>query len=300
MRRKMVPEVVLLIYSKPMVRRTSGVTAIELVITILIIGILFSAFSALFRVYNVNLIGGLNRARATTGHQQITARIEPDIYAANYVQIASATFVQFIVDANRWPNYNPQGDFDGDGIINEQDPDVDNDANVTKPVGQEWKAGFNLKDDDDDNDGNVDVRIRYYLQGRTLFRQTSYDGAPMSAENSGWSSPPQKIADDVLSLKFTYFGNKASTLGAALDKGNDGVAGTADAGENDGIITATEIDMCQPPGNRNGILDTLQEKSCIMSIRIQIQMDTNNDGKSDYTVETTIAPPLLAVKPLQL
>ena len=81
--------------------------------------------------------------------------------------------------------------------------------------------------------------------------------------------------------------------------GNDGVAGTGDPGENDGIISEREIDWVQTTtghGNRNGRLDTDVEMKYIVSIGVHIEMDKNNDGIADYKIDTEIMPPFLPLK----
>jgi len=54
--------------------------------------------------------------------------IETDIYQMNELLEISSTSIRFISDITRSPNYNPEADYDGDGIINKYDADIDNDA----------------------------------------------------------------------------------------------------------------------------------------------------------------------------
>ncbi len=76
-------------------------------------------------------------------------------------------------------------------------------------------------------------------------------------------------------------------------------AATGDSGENDGIISAAEMDMVAAPsglGNRNGLLDTVNERRYVTSIRVYLAVDKNRDGKTEYSVETDVYPPLLPLK----
>ena len=49
-------------------------------------------------------------------------------------------------------------------------------------------------------------------------------------------------------------------------------------------------------GNRNGLLDTVNERRYVTSIRVYLAVDKNRDGKTEYSVETDAYPPLLPLK----
>ena len=69
--------------------------------------------------------------------------------------------------------------------------------------------------------------------------------------------------------------------------------------EKDGVISAIEMDMVAPSagmGNRNGKLDTTNERRYITDIRVKLGSDKNRDGKTEYAVETDIYPLLLPLK----
>jgi len=105
--------------------------------------------------------------------------------------------------------------------------------------------------------------------------------------------------NNVSTFTLTYWGNKANALGRGVDLGNDGLAATGDAGEKDGVISAIEMDMVAPSagmGNRNGKLDTTNERRYITDIRVKLGSDKNRDGKTEYAVETDIYPLLLPLK----
>jgi hypothetical protein len=104
---------------------------------------------------------------------------------------------------------------------------------------------------------------------------------------------------NISTFSLVYYGSKQENLGRNIDLGNDGVAATADAGENDGIITQREIDWVQAAtghGNRSGMIDTANEKKYITTIYVKMAQDRNKDGQPDYTLDTQLAPPLLPIK----
>ncbi|MHB9156065.1 MAG: hypothetical protein ACYC5N_10335, partial [Endomicrobiales bacterium] len=118
-----------------------------------------------------------------------------------------------------------------------------------------------------------------------------------SVNEAAWQAEP--VLDGVNYFTITPYGSKREDLGKNIDVGNDGLNGTGDSGENDGIIDAREIDWTQPPrghGNRNGRIDTVQELKYIISLYLEAGIDRNNDGVEDYRLRTEIAPPLLPVK----
>ena len=49
-------------------------------------------------------------------------------------------------------------------------------------------------------------------------------------------------------------------------------------------------------GNRDGQLNTKNERRYVTSIRLRLGSDKNQDGTTDYVVETDIYPPLLPLK----
>ena len=108
-----------------------------------------------------------------------------------------------------------------------------------------------------------------------------------------------ELAVDVSSFSFTFYGSKREDLGRNIDLGDDGVAGTGDAGEGDGVISAREIDWVQPPvghGDRSGSVDTADERKYIASVEVYLESDTNHDGTNDAQLGTEIMPPLLPLK----
>lgn len=277
-------------------KKTAGVTMLEIAMAITCMIIVLFAFQHLSRLWMQWAVKGWAGVRANMSAQTMANHIVRDFYAANEIVQLSSTSITFITDISRRPDYRPTA-VNTDGIENQKNPDYDNDASSIPAPGQSWRVGFNLKDDDEDNDSKIDYRIRYTLVGRKLYRDVSTNESP-------WGTNLKMVADNVKFLKFEYFGSKGLPLGEKIDTGNDGLLGTTDAGENDGVITATEIDMTHPSngggGNRNGLLDTKSEFIFITSVRIQIELDVDNNGTTDYLYKTELSPPLLPVKALQI
>ncbi len=223
--------------------------------------------------------------------RQAFMKIERFLLHANEIRVASSTYVDFVVDLDQAPAYDEDGDLDGDGVPNYRDADRDADVSVLAAAADQWRIGFNLLDDDEDGDLQVDMARRLYLSSGTLWLDSRVNGA-------AWGSS-QKLALGVSTFTLTYYGNKANNLGKAIDLGIDGNAGTADSGENDGVVAAREMDFAQAPagmGNRNGSLDAKNERRYITSIRVKLGLDKNRDGKTDYEVETDVYPALLPLK----
>ena len=219
-------------------------------------------------------------------------KMENDIYEANELVGVSRTSITVICDMVKNPAYDLNADFDGDGIPNIKDTDSDNDAQqkFSLPRDAQWKSGYNLEDDDDDNDGKTDVRIQIYYSSGAVYRGISVNEAPYQVA---------KLAADISSFTFTFYGSKREDLGKNIDLGDDGVAGTGDAGEGDGIISEREIDWVQAPaghGNRSGGIDTPEERKYICSVAVHMESDANHDGKAEASLDTEIMPPLLPLK----
>ena len=270
-----------------------GYTLLELTLGMALMGIVSVAFASLLKYVMRSTVVIETQGGAQEDVRQALMKIEESLLHANEVRVASAAFVEYVVDADQSPERDRSGDSDADGIPNYLDADVDNDAGLLAAPTAQWRIGFNLKDDDEDGDGLIDVRKRLYLEGEDLWIDASLNEAP-------WGGPFRKrVATGVSGFALAYFGNKGNALGRNIDLGGDGVASTADAGESDGIIAAAEMDMAPPPsgmGNRNGALDAQNERRYITSIRLSLSIDRNRDGKTDNSIETDIYPPLLPLK----
>lgn len=270
-----------------------GVTFVELMIGMAMLGIIVTAFAGLLSVTARTANKVQTQTAAQEQLRQAFQRAERALVHANEVRTASSTFVEFTCDIDRAPDYDPDGDLDGDGIPNRRDGDRDDDTMSLFPSTAQWRIGFNLEDDDEDGDLQVDVVLRLYLSGGALWLDTSVNG-------SAWGgSRLTRLGVDISTLTFTYWGDKSNTLGMNLDRGNDGIAGTGDAGENDGAISQTEMDMVVAAagmGNRSGTLDLANERRYITSVRIYMGADRSKEAGTDHVIETDVYPPLLALK----
>ncbi len=272
--------------------KNAGFTLLELVITAAILSVMVLAFSSMLKYSTQATIKSKKQSESQEGVRQALGKIEHALAHANQITIASADMVEFICDINQRRDYGPNADTDGDGVPNYRDADTDNDAMLLLPAADQWQAGYNLKDDDEDSDGKIDVKKRIYLAGSDIMMDTSLNEEP-------WSGRKRRLMANAATFTMTYFGNKANLLGKSIDLGADGIAGTGDPGENDGIITAGEMDSVQPPqgmGNSNGLLDTTNEMRYITSVRINIAAGRNSDGTTDYAIETDIYPTILPLK----
>ena len=273
-----------------LVSKIRGVTFIEVAVSLAVLAIMMTSFAISMRLLSKQVVQTNANVNGSLQGQKLFALIEHDLTNANAITLATDTTVQFILDYSQTPNYNPDGDLDGDGIPNKLDPDIDGDAN--QPLA--WNTGYNLHDDDDDNDGKIDYQVRIWFSSGTLYR----DG---SINEEAWGRHISILATNVARLTFSYFGSKANKLGANLDLGHDGLPGTSDVGENDGIIDQYEIDMVGPAnggdGNRNGKLDTANEYRYITGIRIDLELNPNKNGQTNVKLSTEIYPPLLPLKP---
>ncbi|MDE2290884.1 MAG: prepilin-type N-terminal cleavage/methylation domain-containing protein [Elusimicrobia bacterium] len=257
-----------------------GHTLVELVVGMAIMLIVCGAFAMLLRTLVTSTVAVSGGAQGEEQSRQALQRIEDLLSHANQIQVASSTFVQYIVDIDQSPNYDPNA-LGAGGIPNYRNPDRDGDANQLVAAADQWKVGYNLKDDDEDGDGKIDVEERIYLSGTDLWSDMSVDEAPWGGRYL------KRIATDVSTFTLTYFGSKANSLGKNIDLNGDG------------IVTAAEIDAAVPPvgmGNADGALDTADEMLYVTSVRVRLGLDVNKDGKTDEEVETDVYPPMLPLK----
>lgn len=274
--------------------RPGGLTLVEVVITVVVLGVLAVPTAH----FIASLTQGVTKASVQSAGgdrlRNAATALEHDVMEMNQINVSSPTVLEFRLDSNRLPTYNPEGDPDGDGVPNLKDPDDDNDLGTLSPPAQAWRYGDDLRDDDDDNDGKIDLQVRYALVNGTLTRDQNVNEA-------GWGQRLEVVADDLLVARsaFTYYGSKNQPLGKKIDLGNDGLPATGDAGESDNIIVSTEIDRVPPPtggGNTNGAIDTDVERQYIVSLHVVLNLDANHDGKEDGRLETDYEPPLLPLK----
>ncbi|TBR19238.1 prepilin-type N-terminal cleavage/methylation domain-containing protein [bacterium] len=270
-----------------------GVTFVELMIGMAMLGIVVTAFASMFKLTARTANAVQTKTAAQEQLRQAFQRAERALLHANEVRVASAAFVEFTCDLDQSSAYDPDGDQDGDGIPNRRDGDRDDDAMALFPSTAQWRVGFNLEDDDEDGDQQVDVVRRLYRSGNALWLDTSVNG-------SAWGgSRLTRLGVDISTLTFSYWGDKSNTLGMNLDRGNDGNSGTGDSGENDGVVSEREMDMVPAPagmGDRSGALDTANERRYITSVRVYMGADRSKEAGTDYVIETDVYPPLMALK----
>jgi Tfp pilus assembly protein FimT len=275
-------------------RARRGVTLTELMIYTAVVSIALVAFSKYFFGFTKTAKRADNEMKGSFEMRLLLSRAENDLYEANQIESVTASSITFRCDAVKSPGYQLEGDLDADGIVNIKDTDDDNDASLkfSLPAAQQWQAGYDLEDDDDDNNGSPDVRISIYYAAaeKKVYRALYLNGG----------APEVKaLAVNVSSFSLTCYGSKREDLGRNIDLGQDGAAGTGDAGEEDGIISAREIDWTLSPvghGNRNGRLDTAGELKYVTSVAVYAEADANADGLADSALGTEIMPPLLALK----
>lgn len=263
------------------VRSRAGFTLTEAVLAAAVTGLITASAAGLIAGVIKSATKTATVSQAQEGTRLGLMRVEEHLVHASQVRVASATFVEYVVDLDQSPLYDRLADPDGDGIPNYLDSDRDADASLLLSATAQWQIGFNLVDDDEDSDGQLDVRQRIYLSGGSLWLDTSVNGAAWGGASL------RRLAPNVSTFTFTYYGNKANALGKNVDSNNDGV------------ITAAEIDDTDPPtggGNSNGALDAATELSYLTTVRIDMGVDSNRDGKTDYQVQTDVYPPLLPLK----
>lgn len=278
--------------SKKRLPSRKGVTLTELIIYLAILSIAVVMFSKYMMGFVKNAKTSEGKMNGSADLRLAMAKIEGDLYEANEFQGVSSSSVTFVCDILRNPAYDRNGDADADGISNIKDPDADNDAYLrySLPRDQQWRAGYNLEDDDEDGDGLTDVRVQVYYLSGTVYRRISVNEGPWQLST---------LATNVSSFTFTFYGSRREDLGKNIDLGSDGTPGTGDPGEGDGIVSAREIDWVQAPaghGNRSGALDTPEERKYITSVGVYMEADENRDGKPDAVLATEIMPPLLPLK----
>lgn len=267
-----------------------GTTLTELMLAVAVLSVIAVGVSGLLKYTGIAVGRAQTTGQAQEETRQALMLIEDALIHANEVRVASATYVQFVLDVEHVPGYDPNADGDGDGVPDFRDGDRDGDVQLLLPAASQWQAGYNLKDDDEDGDGLIDMEGRLYLSGRSLLYETRV--------NEGAWGGRRPLLNEVSTFTLTYWGNRANPLGQQIDLGANGTA-VADAGQGDGVISSVEMDAVLAPsgmGNRNGALDLANERRYITSIRLALAVDRNKDGKDDYALETDVYPPLLPLK----
>lgn len=258
--------------------RNRGATLTELMVASAIMGIIVIGLVGFYNYAARSLVATDTKSQADVSLRFAFSKVETALLNTNSFEVATSTFVQFIADLTTDDGYSETADPDGDGIINIQDPDDDNDATLVQPSTAQWKIGYDLKDDDDDNDNQVDMRWRIYTStnARDLFLDYSKNG-------EAWGGHVSKILSQMISTSvFTFYGSKDDLLlagGAALDTNGDG------------LVSFSEMDT-----SGNGFLDTSAERNRITAISVSLDRDGNGDGKADGSLSLEVLPPSLYLK----
>lgn len=245
---------------------------------------------------SVNSMVNLDRkSRVNSSLRAAMDQVETAVMNSNFINVACSTEIMFVADLNTDPAYSFNGDVDLDGVINAEDPDADSDAGtVVLNVADQWKVGYNLKDDDDDKDNKLDVRWRIYLKPVTGTPRYSLC-RDYSKNQEAWGQHIETLLTNVISTSvFRYYASRNEKLpnGNPIEDGNG-----------DGLVTEPEIDAPVSGGpNRvgdgNNTINTLAEKNTIASVGVSLNIDINGDGTEDGALATDLLPPGLALKRL--
>lgn len=201
--------------------------------------------------------------------------IDRDFGSMTMISSAAPTFIEFRLDSNRLPSYNPSAPSSVPGIPWRESPDVDGDQFIfPTSLIPAWSVGDNLMDEDDDGIVGIDVQCRYVLEGGILIRDFNFN-------QSGWGLNRVEIAKGILSLQFEYFAFRSTP-------GNFMI--TTDS---EGLVNGSAIDGSSF-GNGNFLSwDTQKERDRIDLVRVTL--GCNPKSPSD-TMRTDIAPDFLRVR----
>lgn len=264
--------------------RNKGFTLVELAIAAAIMGVIALVIANVFLKSSQIVTDTDQRTRTDSALRAAMDKVETTLLNANYFDVALTTEVIFRTDSNTDSNYQPYGDIDGDGIFNLNDPDDDNDATQIQPSSAQWRIGYDMKDDDEDGDNQIDMRwrIRLSTAQKILYRDYSRNGEP-------WGSHEETLLTHVVSTPvFTFYGSRNTLLCQTC--------GTTDT-NNDGIITAAEIDTVANGGNGNGKINGSTETAKIVTIEVYLDKDDEDmDTKFDSHLSVEVIPPPLYLK----
>jgi len=254
--------------------KSPGMTLVEILMVVVVLALLAPPLTRAVQQMLRFSTKGVFEWRASTETRPMDVLLEQDLNEMVSLKVATPRLIEFIMDSNRMPGFDPNGDTDGDKIPNNLDADDDNDTN-SWPVPSQWqKTGNDLDDDDDDGNGKEDLRVRYRFDGDRLFREENVN-------ERGWTVV--QIGRGMRDFQFVYFGSSNRTAGPNLDTNADGQ------------VTEQEIDGGLL-GNNNTVLDSTAELAQVYVIQVVATMDLNKDDKAEYRFEKSIFPPLLAFR----
>jgi|GEM_PF-892748 len=276
-----------------------GVTLVEMVVVVSILGILMMIAVNFFNVGTRALIQAESNTEVAELLRGGLTTLEFDLKDMNEVVYANRERLDFYMDYSRHPNYKPNDDLDGDGVINQWDPDDDNDgwsglrtawdflALPQGVAGTGWRQGMDIDDDDDNNDGFRDVLCRYSFNSskKTLERQFSYDGG------NGWTD-----ASVVLRRLDEFSFHYAGRLNApGIPPGTDG---SLTGNPEDGTIDEAELDSLDgTPKSPNFVpLENFKERVGIGTIEYRLTIPPLLKTGKPTKAQGVVTPPLLGVK----
>ena len=266
--------------------KCAGFSFTEVIIGLAIASFIFLIMGSIFHTVSAMMVNA--RVKKIANEKVLAAmnKVETLLSNANRFDLATSSEVIFVADLSTDPKFDKDGDFDGDGVRNADDPNMDNDVKVSWDPANNWKRGYNLQDDDDDNDGRLDMRwwIAADAATRTLWLDYQKNEEP-------WGSHRQQLMDHISTTTiFSFFSSNNSILtpGASMYQNVWGQ------------VTQENIDKVPPDscGNGNGTLDTRAEMDQIVSVRVSLGYSLVDNGRKDAGSSAEILPPPLYLKRL--
>lgn len=202
--------------------------------------------------------------------------MDRDFPSMTRVSTATATRIEFQLDSNRLPNYNPNAPSAIPTIPVGESPDVDGDQFVRPtPAIPVWSVGDNLVDEDDDGDVRIDVQCRYELRGTDLIRDFNFN-------EGGWGRNESVIVERVQSLRFDYF-SYTNTAGNVSFVTNS-----------EGLVEGLTVDGSAAYGNNDGIpWNTQRERDRVDMVRVTLGFNPRDPTK---TISSDFAPNFLIIR----
>jgi hypothetical protein len=274
-------------------RCSGGYTFIEVIIAGVILSILGLILADLFGKIGRQFLTADLKLRGQTEVGRGLEILGVDLFNMNQIDLAVPDQLLFRLDSRFLPGYRPT-DLSTRNIPKSDDPDDDDDKWALPASALDFTHGSDLDDDDDDGDGMLDVQCRVRREGTDLVREYNFNEV-------GWTRRAV-VAKRVTRFQLSYWGSKTYEPGATLDLGDNGMpdGGFPDNGENDGRISAREIDWVLSAqggvGDRSGALDTPAERFRIAVVNVLIAVDANGDGREDFVLDNDVVPPLLPLK----
>lgn len=253
---------------------------------IVIIGILSVPIARYISVFLKGLVSTSAQSRGEDLILQARVDLERDFKDMNEVVLGDSVLLQFYVDSNRLPTYDPNGDNDGDTIINRLDPDDDGDGLSVLSLARDlrnipaagWRAGLDNDDDDDNNDTQRDVLCEYSWTpgGREIRRRFRFNGG-------AWTHY-ETVLPNVTNLNFSYFGSISQ----------EGLPTGADSDGN-GMLDQNELESLDEVAD--GLpLNTYGERRWVTLIRIELTVQPNPAVPQTIPMRIEIAPILMPYK----